>query len=74
MASYQGEPSNKKEDWPNPGLLTFRKLAVNKGQITRVEEKMMQSTIKYQEEILHKKIYSEQFNNAARNVKGERFF
>ncbi|XP_030855931.1 uncharacterized protein LOC115929930 [Strongylocentrotus purpuratus] len=76
MASYRGEPSDPMAcasaelDLPNPGLLTFRKLAINKGQITRVEEKTMKSTIQTQDDILDSKIYSEQFCNAARNVKG----
>ncbi|XP_030855930.1 uncharacterized protein LOC115929928 [Strongylocentrotus purpuratus] len=76
MASYQGEPSDAKAlasaepNWPNPGLLTFRKLTINKGQITRVEEKKMESNIQAQDTILCSNIYSEQFCNAARNVKG----
>eukprot|EP00057_Strongylocentrotus_purpuratus_P017439 XP_011671913.1 PREDICTED: uncharacterized protein LOC105441949 [Strongylocentrotus purpuratus] len=76
MASYQEEPSDAKAFAsaepipPNPGLLTFRKLAINKGQITRVEEKKMESNIQTQDKILCSKIYSEQFCNAARNVKG----
>ena len=79
MASYQEEPSDPmahasaEPNPPNPGLLTFRKLAINKGQITRVEEKTMESNIQTQDNILQSNIYSEQFDNAARNVKGEIF-
>ena len=80
MASYQREPSDSMGiasaepiKRPNAGLLTFRKMAINKGQITEVEEKRMKSTIQTQDNILDSEIYSEQFYNAARNVKGEIF-
>ncbi|XP_071478451.1 uncharacterized protein [Diadema antillarum] len=68
------EPTTPTKQLPVPGLLKLRELAINKGQITLVEEKQLQRTISDMFYILNKKVHSLQFLNAVRNVTGLMYY